>query len=81
METALSSAHKHVFGSQLEALPSTALTDGRIYALFHDMTTLVYGPTAENIHSFDERVELESVRRITQSVALFVAEWCGLEEV
>jgi acetylornithine deacetylase len=27
----------------------------------------------------DERVSLASVKRITGSIALFVAEWCGLE--
>ena len=79
MEIALSKAHKLVFESEIEAFPSTALTDGRIYAHFYDMPTLVYGPIAENIHGFDERVNLESVRKVTQAVALFVAEWCGLE--
>ena len=39
--------------------------------------TLVYGPTAERIHAFDERVEIESVRRVTQTIALFIAQWCG----
>lgn len=28
---------------------------------------------------FDERVDLESVRRNTQAIALFMADWCGLE--
>lgn len=80
MEKVLGKAHALVFDSEIEAYPSTALTDGRIYGHFHEMTTLVYGPTAENIHGFDERVKLESVRKITQSVALFIAEWCGLEK-
>lgn len=75
----LGRVHKLVFGTEIEAYPSTALTDGRIYAYFYEMPTLVYGPIAENIHSFDERVNLESVRNITQSVALFIAEWCGLD--
>jgi acetylornithine deacetylase len=81
MENMLGKAHALVFDSEIETYPSTALTDGRIYGHFHNMTTLVYGPTAENIHGFDERVNLESVRKITQSVALFIAEWCGLTEV
>ena len=33
---------------------------------------------AENIHGFDERVELASVRKLTLLLALFIAEWCGL---
>ena len=32
-------------------------------------------------HAFDERVNLESVQQITGSIALFVAEWCGLETI
>lgn len=79
MGKVLSKAHELVYGNELQAFPSTALTDGRIYGFFHDMTTLVYGPKAENIHAYDERVNLESVRKVTQAVALFIAEWCGLE--
>lgn len=33
---------------------------------------------SERIHGFDERVNLESIRRVTQTVALFMADWCGL---
>ena len=40
---------------------------------------MVYGPKAEDIHAFDERVELDSVRKVTQAIALFIAEWCGVE--
>jgi acetylornithine deacetylase len=79
MEVALSKAHELVFKTEIQAYPSTALTDGRIYAHFYNMPTLVYGPLAENIHSFNERVDLESIRKITQTVAIFIAEWCGLE--
>ena len=41
---------------------------------------LVYGPQSDDIHGFDERVNLESIRKITQATALFVAEWCGLQQ-
>ena len=81
MEIALGVAHERAFGTALSGFPSTALTDGRIYGHFYNMPTLVYGPRAENIHGFDERVNLESVRKITQSVALFMANLCGLNEI
>jgi acetylornithine deacetylase len=42
---------------------------------------MVYGPRARLIHSYDEAVDLDSVRRVTQTLALFVARWCGLEPV
>lgn len=41
--------------------------------------TLVYGPYTENIHSFDERVSIESLKQCTKTIALFVAFWCGVE--
>ena len=78
---ALDNAHKIVTGSALEKLPVTATTDARFFGLYADTPALVYGPTAQAIHGFNERVELESVRRITQSIALFIAGWCGLEEI
>ena len=35
---------------------------------------------SDDVHGFDERVNLESIRKITQSTALFIAEWCGLQK-
>jgi hypothetical protein len=35
---------------------------------------------SEAIHGYDERVDVECVCRITKSIALFVAEWCGVAE-
>jgi acetylornithine deacetylase len=78
---ALDSAHKVVTGLDLEKFPVTATTDARFFGLYADTPALVYGPTAEAIHGFNERVELDSVRRITQSIALFITDWCGLEEI
>ncbi len=37
-------------------------------------------PESDDIHGFDERVNLESMRKITQATALFIAEWCGLQK-
>ena len=42
------------------------------------MPTLVYGPKSLDIHGFDERVHLESLRRVTKTIALFIAQWCGV---
>lgn len=78
-ERALAKAHGSVFQEKLARGPSTALDDARTFGIFQDTPAFVYGPQAENIHAFDERVNLESMRKITQSVALFVAEWCGVE--
>ena len=44
------------------------------------LPALVYGPQSDDVHGFDERVNIESIRKITQSTALFIAEWCGLQK-
>ncbi|MEC8889501.1 MAG: ArgE/DapE family deacylase, partial [Pseudomonadota bacterium] len=46
-----------------------------------DCPCLVYGPVSKDIHAFDERVSLASVQRITGTIALFIANWCGLEKL
>lgn len=79
--SALESAHHTVTGSALDKIAITATTDARFFGLYADTPALVYGPRAEAIHGFNERVELESVRRVTQATALFIANWCGLEKI
>jgi acetylornithine deacetylase len=77
-EAALVSAHRASFGAELGASVSTAYLDGRVFMLYDDCPALVYGPVSMNIHGFDERVSLSSLRRVTKTVALFVADWCGV---
>ncbi|WP_116133453.1 ArgE/DapE family deacylase [Tropicimonas sp. IMCC34043] len=78
---ALDAAHIAVQGRPLDRAAITATTDARFFGLYADTPALVYGPRAEAIHGFNERVELESVRRITQATALFIADWCGVEQI
>ncbi len=59
----------------------TALTDTRFYGLYYDIPAFCIGPVAQNIHGFDERVELASVRNLTVMLALFTAQWCGLNSL
>jgi len=77
---ALQSAHKTVTGNELVHSPVTATTDARFFGLYADIPALVYGPAAEAIHGFNERLNIESMRRVTKSIALFIAGWCGLEK-
>jgi acetylornithine deacetylase len=79
VEEVLDRAHRRIFGEALGEQRSTGTTDARFFGLYADIPALVYGPLSDDVHGFDERVELESVRRITQATALFIAEWCGLE--
>ena len=81
-EAILTQAHGLAFeGAPLAAVSSTATTDARFFGLYANIPALVYGPHAESIHGFDERVDLDSVRRITQSMTLFIADWCGVAAI
>lgn len=78
-EAVLGSAHRAATGKPLESFMTAGYLDTRVHALYDKVPALCYGPISQNIHGFDERVSLESVKRITKTMALFVAEWCGLE--
>lgn len=78
-EDVLRLCHAQAVGSELEEAVFPGYLDSIIYGLHGRRPTLVYGPVAENIHSFDERVNIPSIRQATKSIALFVAQWCGLE--
>ncbi len=78
-EAVLAEIHQQVMGKPLETHAATAYLDSRVYALYDGIPALNYGPLAESIHGVDERVELASVQRITEAIALFIAEWCGVE--
>lgn len=77
--TTLGEAHLAVSGTALPQVPVTATTDARFFGLYANIPAMVYGPKAEAIHGFNERVDLDSLRRVTQVTALFIAQWCGLE--
>ncbi len=80
-EATLIGAHRSAFDAELACGPSTAYLDGRVFMLYDDCPALVYGPVSQNIHGFDERVSLSSLRGVTRSIALFVADWCGLYRI
>lgn len=79
-EAVLGRAHARAYGSSLESFVTPGYLDARVFVLYDDCPCLVYGPYSENIHAFNERVSLSSLKRVTGSIALFVAEWCGLEK-
>jgi acetylornithine deacetylase len=78
-EEVLARAHARAFGKSLESFVTPGYLDGRVFVLYEGIPCLVYGPTSENIHAFDERVSLTSLKRVTGTIALFIAEWCGVE--
>ena len=80
-EAALARAQRAAVGEEMQSAVMLAYLDARVYALYNRIPTLCYGPIAHNIHGFDEYVELDSLRAITKSMALFIADWCGTEPV
>jgi len=52
--------------------------DAMLHAVHGGTPALVYGPVACDIHGIDERVSLPSVLRVTKTLALFAANWCGV---
>ncbi|KAI1610610.1 acetylornithine deacetylase [Exophiala viscosa] len=80
-EELLRKAHQKVTGQELEYQTSTAYLDARIHTLYDRIPALVYGNVSGNIHGVDEWVSIESLKRTTTAIALFIAEWCGVEEI
>jgi acetylornithine deacetylase len=80
-EAILGRAHEAATGAPLETFMTPAYLDTRVYALYDRIPALCYGPHSKNIHGFDEAVSIASLKRITTTMALFIAEWTGLEPV
>jgi acetylornithine deacetylase len=78
-EQVLRDCHKIAFDANLQSFTTPGYLDARVFVIYGGMPTLVYGPRSEDIHGFDERVHLESVRLITRTIALFIADWCGVD--
>lgn len=79
-ENLLRQCHYDVWGETLHEVATSATTDARFFGLYQNTPTLVYGPEARNIHSYNEAVNIESIRQITKTIALFTANWCGVHE-
>lgn len=80
-ETALGRAHRAATGEELKSFVTAGYLDCRVYQLYNRIPSLCYGPISENIHGVDERVSVESIRRTTIAMALFIADWCGVEAI
>ncbi|WP_198381033.1 ArgE/DapE family deacylase [Roseomonas sp. KE2513] len=79
-ERVLATAHEAAFGAPMEERLSTAVNDTRYYGRYYAMPALCYGPGGEGNHGFDERTNLDLLRKATLSIAGFIADWCGVEE-
>lgn len=82
-EAVLAEAHAAIRGADqpLTSYTMPCYLDSTLFAVHAGMPALVYGPMVENIHGLDERVDLASLQRVTKTIALFVAGWCGLRPI
>jgi acetylornithine deacetylase len=81
VEEVLRRSHERVWRKPLQEHVTAAATDARFFGLYQSTPAIVYGPTCRMPHGYDEAVELESVRKVTQTIAVFIAEWCGVERI
>ena len=79
-EAAFGKAFNTVYGGAVEDLVFTALTDTRFYGLNHGIPSLCFGASGGEMHGFNEYVDLESLKKSTKAMALFIADWCGVEK-
>ena len=77
LEAALRRSHEAAWGAPLQEHVTSATTDARFFGLYGETPAIVYGPICRMPHGYDEAVDLNSVRRVTQTLALFIADWCG----
>jgi len=79
--TSVKEAHQWVANKTCDELAVTATTDCRFFQLYGNTPATCYGPVAENIHGFNERVSMDSTVQVAQVLAVFIANWCGLEKI
>jgi acetylornithine deacetylase len=80
-EAGLRAAHSLVReGQDMNSYVMACYLDAAVFSVHGNIPSLVYGPVAENIHGIDERVSLSSLKRVTKTLALFAAGWCGVDD-
>lgn len=77
-EAVLAAAHGSVADRHLERSIMACYLDAALYMNHCGIPALTYGPVSRNIHGIDECVNLPSLKRVTKTIALFAAEWCGI---
>ena len=76
-EAAMRAAHRRVHGDDAGETILPAVTDCRFYGRYYGIPSLSYGATGSGSHGFDEVVDLDSIKKLTLTIASFIADWCG----
>ncbi|WP_417708408.1 ArgE/DapE family deacylase [Roseibium aggregatum] len=77
-ENTLAEAHQITSGAALKRSIMACYLDAALYMNHCGIPSLTYGPLTKNIHGIDECVNLPSLKRVTKTIALFTARWCGI---
>ncbi len=77
-EAAVRAAHMRVHGQDTGETILPAVTDCRFYGRYYGIPSLAYGATGSGSHGFDETVDLASIKKLTLTLASFIADWCGV---
>jgi len=80
MFNTLEKAHRETTGHDLPYTAITATTDIRFYNKYYDIPCTCYGPDGANMHGANEWVDLDSVKRVTETYANFILDWCKAKE-
>lgn len=80
-ENTLTIAHTTATSNELTSFTSLAYLDARVFVLYDDTPCLVYGPISKGIHGYNEAVSIRSIENITNTIAMYIAMWCGLEPI
>ena len=78
--TSLAVAHRRITNAPIEMHASTATTDCRFFELYGDTPATCYGPQGSDYHGIDEWVSIGSMMEVILVLAVFMAEWCGVED-
>jgi acetylornithine deacetylase len=73
----LQETSRKIYGAQLELTGASGGLDAR-FGHYFSVPSVSYGPKGSNYHGVDEYVDLSSLMRVTKTLALFIADWCGV---
>lgn len=74
----LAASHRDMFGRALEFEAATYGSDMRIFSLYTNIPTVMYGPGDVSLaHTVNEYIEIDDVLEAVCSIALMIVYWCG----
>ncbi|WP_111412443.1 ArgE/DapE family deacylase [Billgrantia lactosivorans] len=76
----LSRCHRDLLGEPAKTYLSTCTTDLRAFHVSGAINGTCYGPVAKRIHGVDECVEIDSIRHVLTTYALFLHRWAGVAD-